>query len=632
MGFSIRAIVARARAGSARPKLRSFVIVAGMFPVLLVVSLIASWQAIDLVNATRAYAVGEGRYSKAQKMAVLDLYRYANSQNKKDFETFLQDIRVPLGDRAARIALSQAAPDVGSARSALLQGQNHPRDIDGLVSLFLRFYWWKPFAAAVEDWRIADEQVQALIGEGRILHSRITAGTLDGRARLVALKRIEALDASITDRENTFSSHMGEASRLATTLVVWGLGLSTVLLWAIGIAFAVRLLRRQLALDSQLASSESRFRDYAEVASDWYWEIDADGAITYVSDRFQRLANSSVESILGTSGIDIIRERSDDPVRRDECLAAIAERRPFRGLSLRFAIAGADGAYYAISGKPTFSPDGAFRGYRGIGTDITSQVNDAHALRDAKERAEVANHAKSEFLANMSHELRTPLNAILGFSDIIRQQMFGTGKMERYSDYANDIHNSGAHLLSIINDILDLSKIEVGQTSLQEEERPLDAMVNEVRALAGERVAGPRAALEVVLPEPVPRLLVDPRKFRQILVNLLSNAFKFTPHDGQVVLDAAIEAGGIAIRVRDSGIGIAPGDLETVLTPFGQVESAFSRRHHGTGLGLPLAKSLAELHGGTLTLESTLNEGTCVTIRLPASRVAHPKPHANLSA
>jgi PAS domain S-box-containing protein len=628
----MRAIVAKARAESARPKLRSFVIVAGMFPVLLVVSLIASWQAIDLVNATRAYAVGEGRYSKAQKMAVLDLYRYANSQNEKDFETFLQDIRVPLGDRAARMALSQAAPDIGSARSALLQGQNHPRDIDGLVTLFLRFYWWKPFAAAVEDWRIADEQVQALIGEGRILHSRITAGTLDGRARGIALRRIEALDASITDRENTFSSHMGEASRLATTLVVWGLGLSTVLLWAIGIAFAVRLLRRQLALDSQLASSESRFRDYAEVASDWYWEIDADGAITYVSDRFQRLANSSVENILGTSGIDIIRERSDDPARRDECLAAIAGRRPFRGLSLRFAIAGADGAYYAISGKPTFTLEGAFRGYRGIGTDITSQVNDAHALRDAKERAEVANHAKSEFLANMSHELRTPLNAILGFSDIIRQQMFGTGKMERYSDYANDIHNSGAHLLSIINDILDLSKIEVGQTSLQEEERSLDAMVNEVRALAGERVAGPRAALEVVLPEPVPRLLVDPRKFRQILVNLLSNAFKFTPHDGQVVLDAAIEAGGIAICVRDSGIGIAPGDLETVLTPFGQVESAFSRRHHGTGLGLPLAKSLAELHGGTLTLESTLNEGTCVTIRLPASRVAHPKPHANLSA
>ena len=631
MGFSVREIVARARAESARPKLRSFVIVAGMFPVLLIVSLFASWQAIDLVNATRAYAVGEGRYSKAQKMAVLDLYRYANSQDQRDFESFLQDINVPLGDRTARIALSHPAPDIAAARGALLRGQNHPRDIDGLVALFLRFYWWKPFAAAVEDWRIADDQVQVLIGEGWRLHAQISAGTLDARTRRAALGRIEALDALITERENTFSGHMGEASRLATTLVVWGLCISTVVLWAIGIAFAVRLLRRQLALDGQLASSEGRFRDYAEVASDWYWEIDADGIITYVSDRFQRLANSSVESILGVSGTDIIRERSDDPARRDECLLAIEERRPFRGLSLRFAVGAADEAYYAISGKPTFSPAGMFQGYRGIGTDITSQVTDAHALRDAKERAEVANHAKSEFLANMSHELRTPLNAILGFSDIIRQQMFGR-EMDRYSDYANDIHNSGAHLLAIINDILDLSKIEVGQTSLYEEERALDAMVNEVRALAGERVAGPHATLEVVLPEPAPRLVVDPRKFRQILVNLLSNAFKFTPWDGHVVLEATMERdGGLAIAVRDTGIGIALDDLHTVLMPFGQVESAFSRRHHGTGLGLPLAKSLAELHGGTLTLESVLDEGTCVTVRLPASRLAGTRLHANLS-
>ncbi len=333
MGLSIRAIAAKARAGSARPKLRSFVIVAGMFPVLLVVSLIASWQAIDLVNATRAYAVGEGRYSKAQKMAVLDLYRYANSQNEKDFGTFLQDIRVPLGDRAARMALSRAAPDVGSARSALLQGQNHPRDIDGLVTLFLRFYWWKPFAAAVEDWRIADEQIQALIGEGRILHARIAAGTLDGRARGIALRRIEALDALITERENTFSEPYGRS--FAPRHDARRVGASASFdRSALGDRHRVRRAASQTPARARQPACVEREpfpRDYAEVASDWYWEIDADGAITYVSDRFQRLANSSVESILGTSGIDIIRERSDDPARRDECLAAIEERRPFRG-------------------------------------------------------------------------------------------------------------------------------------------------------------------------------------------------------------------------------------------------------------------------------------------------------------
>ena len=211
-------MMTKIRAARASPKTRSFAIVAVMFPVLLLVSLAESWQAIELVNETRAYAVGEGRYSKAQKMAVLDLYRYAHSESTRDFDAFLRDISVPRGDHAARVALSASPPDVEAARRGLLQGNNHPRDVDGLISLYRRFYWWKPFAEAVEDWRSADVQVDALLAEGLKLRQRVTAGRLDDATRGAALRRIEALDASITEREDTFSTHMSEASRLATFL------------------------------------------------------------------------------------------------------------------------------------------------------------------------------------------------------------------------------------------------------------------------------------------------------------------------------------------------------------------------------------------------------------------------------
>jgi PAS domain S-box-containing protein len=619
---SIHDIFSRTQDGNARRKLRSFAIVVGLFVVLLVIALTTSWTAIALINDTRAYAVGEGRYSKAQKMAVLDLYRYAHSRAQGDYDSFLNDIQIPLGDHQARMALSRSPVNIAAATRGFLRGQNHPRDIGGLIQMYEMFYWWKPFAAAVEDWHIADGQVEDLIAQGTRLHALVTEGRLDPLARSVALARIASLDTSITARENTFSTHMGEAARFATTLVDWGLGFSTVLLWAIGIGFAVRLIRQQLALDRQLSSSERRFRDYAEVASDWYWEMDADNRITYISERYALIVNMRVEDAIGQSGVEFIRQSAEYPVQRDECLLAIAERRPFRGLCLHAPKPDGTNNYFAISGKPNINSAGEFQGFRGIGTDITSQVNDAHVLRDARDRAEVANRAKSEFLANMSHELRTPLNAILGFSDVIGRRMYGPDAMDRYADYARDIHNSGAHLLAIINDILDLSKIEAGQGSLEESEVGLDTVMEEVRTLLGDQAKHGRAPFRVNLPAPPPRVRVDERKIVQILVNLLSNAFKFTPQAGSVTLSAAVSPdGGLCITVRDTGIGIAPDHLETVLKPFGQVESAFSRRHHGTGLGLPLAKSLVELHGGSLSVDSALGKGTTVTVTLPAARV-----------
>ncbi|HUC69217.1 MAG TPA: ATP-binding protein, partial [Stellaceae bacterium] len=253
--------------------------------------------------------------------------------------------------------------------------------------------------------------------------------------------------------------------------------------------------------------------------------------------------------------------------------------------------------------------------------NITARKHAEFALRQAKEAADVANRAKTDFLATMSHELRTPLNAILGFAEIIRDRLLGP-ITDRYAEYAQDIHSSGSHLLGIINDILDLSKVEAGRVDLVEEIVDLQTIIRSVVLLLRERAANAELTLKTELPDALLLLRADERKLKQVLMNLLSNAVKFTPPGGEILVHARVESQrGVVIEVADNGIGIAPEDIERALSPFGQVDSRLSRRYEGTGLGLPLARALAELHGGTLTLESALGRGTIVRITLPADRL-----------
>jgi signal transduction histidine kinase len=249
-------------------------------------------------------------------------------------------------------------------------------------------------------------------------------------------------------------------------------------------------------------------------------------------------------------------------------------------------------------------------------------------LRIAKEGAEAANRAKSEFLANMSHELRTPLNAVIGFSEIIKDQMHGPAGDARYCTYAANIFQSGHHLLQLINDILDLSKLEAGQLKLNEEEIDLAATVGSCVSLMEEQAKRSKIQLSTNVDRDLPPVHADSRRMRQILLNLLSNAVKFTPEGGLVRVSAFRRNGGMAIAVSDSGIGIDPDDFEKALAPFGQVESTLNRKFEGTGLGLPLAKHLIEMHGGTLSLESEVNGGTTVTIFLPPERIVERSPVA----
>jgi len=259
-------------------------------------------------------------------------------------------------------------------------------------------------------------------------------------------------------------------------------------------------------------------------------------------------------------------------------------------------------------------------------SDISSRKRMEEETLQSKEAAEFANRTKTQFLANMSHELRTPLNAILGFSEVIEKEMFGP-VAPKYLDYAHDINSSGRHLLELVNDVLDLSKLEAGKLELHESQFSLPELIEECLTLVRARAEAGRVHLIAALPRTTPALKADRRAVKQLLLNFLSNAVKFTPDGGEVRVEVEVQ-NGLTLSVVDSGIGMTASEIDVALAPFGQIDSHLARKHDGTGLGLPICRALMELHGGVLGVKSTPNAGTTLSAWFPPARVVAQKRRA----
>ena len=407
----------------------------------------------------------------------------------------------------------------------------------------------------------------------------------------------------------------------------------------VGIVFDIS---KQKRLDALNQEAELRLKDAVENISEAFVLWDTESKLVLCNSKYQQFHSLAQEVCEPGTPYNVVAAAAKEPVVQQFVSAERNATSGARSMEVQFA----DGRWLQINERRT--KDG---GFVSVGTDITalkqqeehlleSERNLMVTVRDLqkerqmaeeqsqrlaeladkyaseKTRAEAANRSKSEFLANMSHELRTPLNAVIGFSEIMSQNIFGPLGSPKYDEYASDIRKSGQFLLDVINDILDMSKIEAGKTDLELAPIQVDALVDEVLRIIGPRAAEGKIAIEKDL-RTIPNFMADKRALKQVLINIMANAVKFTPEGGTVRISATHDKNIVRLQINDTGIGIPQRDIEKLGRPFEQVENQFTKSKGGSGLGLAISKSLVGLHGGKLNIASREGKGTTVTVDLP---------------
>ncbi len=389
-----------------------------------------------------------------------------------------------------------------------------------------------------------------------------------------------------------------------------------------GVVLVFRDVSEDYAIREKLHESEERQRELLNNTTSVIYIKDKDGQYQFINQKFEKLFKISNDVIVGKTDHDLFpSEKADIFYANDQ--RALASDTP---IEFEEIVPHDDGNHTYISVKfPLRHVSGKVYAICGISTDITARKKAEDQLKIAKNEAEAANKAKSTFLASMSHDLRTPLNAIIGFSGMMQAKTFGSLGDIHYEQYADDIHSSGSLLISLINDVLDLSKIEAGKYELAEETLDvfslIQASIRQLKNMADTN----NHTLSFNAPSDIPALLGDERAMIQMLNNLLSNAIKFTPDRGEIGIGAKVDQSNrIVISISDNGIGMSDEGIARAMKPFEQADETHSRRHEGTGLGLHLCTNLMKLFGGTLDIESGVEIGTTVTLRFPPERTIRP--------
>ncbi|WP_084437558.1 PAS domain-containing sensor histidine kinase [Niveispirillum irakense] len=385
-------------------------------------------------------------------------------------------------------------------------------------------------------------------------------------------------------------------------------------------------LRQQIACQEQrlaaLALSEAKYRDLYDLALEGIFTTDIEGRFLAANPALVAMLGYESEEDLKGSVANASADLYVDQANREDITRTLLKQGTAGSMAVEVRRRDGRQLWLSVSARIIRDENGRAIAFQGSARDITERRQDQIAREQALAAAELANRAKTEFLSNMSHELRTPLNAIIGFSEIIATRALGPAGADAYVEYAQDIHASGTALLDMINDILDLSRIEAGRKELYERMVDIPRVIRTSLRLVRERADKGGITLETEMTETLPPIRADEVALKQILSNLLSNAVKFTPAGGRVICGSRVGPGGrFELVVRDTGIGMKPEDIPKAMEPFQQVEGTLSRHAGGTGLGLPLVAALARLHGGGIELESEPGRGTCVTVWLPADRV-----------
>ena len=383
----------------------------------------------------------------------------------------------------------------------------------------------------------------------------------------------------------------------------------------------------RLHSDQLLAYNTKRFADFTDVGSDYFWEMDDQLRFNYISENYELITGIKIDELIGLTRRELWKrggysQDADQQPGTLDIFEAEDNRKPFRRIRISGISPEGHSMHLELSGKPVFDEDGRFQGYRGVGLDVSSEVEarrkEKEALelaREARSRAENSDMAKSDFLARMSHELRSPLNAVIGFADMMASESHGELGDPRYLTYSENISKSGQHLLELIGDILDLTKIEAGQLELEEVGFSIRAMMDHLEQMFQPSANERQNELIITCPEDLQdRLIGDPTRLMQVLVNLLSNAMKFT-RSGRICLSLTClmqdeKRACIRFAVEDSGVGIHPDKLDSIFDPFSQADSSTTRNYGGSGLGLAVSRSIVNAMGGEIEVASEEGRGS----------------------